>query len=238
MNQPFLRRVSRAFFLQDLVAEAIGWLPPILQNNFGKYDSLKKAFYLASQDAVEGDYLEFGVYTGASMSAAIRLSRDSFLPRARPMRYFGFDSFKGFGELSEEEKKHGWLKDENFQSNAEMVRRRLSKQLRDPSHLRLVEGYYDATLRGKKPSDYGIGKAAVILIDCDTFSAAVPVFDFIAQAVQEGTILIMDDFFLYKGSSTLGVYGAFRKFEEKMKGWRLRQMWNYGCGGVVYIVSK
>ncbi|HBT61773.1 MAG TPA: hypothetical protein DEB40_08530, partial [Elusimicrobia bacterium] len=57
-------------------------------------------------------------------------------------------------------------------------------------------------------------------------------------ALQEGTILVIDDFFLYKGSSTLGVYGAFRQFERDLKDWRLRQMWSYGCGGVAYIVSR
>lgn len=64
------------------------------------------------------------------------------------------------------------------------------------------------------------------------------VFDFIIPTLQEGTILVIDDFFLYKGSTTLGVYGAFRRFEAKLSGWTLRQMWTYGCGGVVFIVAK
>ncbi|HBT61774.1 MAG TPA: hypothetical protein DEB40_08535, partial [Elusimicrobia bacterium] len=186
MSHAFLRYASRAFFLQDLVAKAIGLLPPIIQNNLGKYDSLKKAFYLASHDGVEGDYLEFGVFTGASLAAAIHLSRRSFLPRQAPMRYFGFDSFAGFGKVTEEERGHQWHRDENFKSNADMVRRRLARLVDDPSRVRLIEGYYDSTLSARNPSDYGIGKAAVILIDCDTFTAARPVFEFIMPALQEG----------------------------------------------------
>lgn len=238
MNLKVLRAISRAFFLQDMVARAMAWLPPILQNNLGKYDSLKKAFYLTSHDGVEGDYLEFGVFTGASLAAAIRFSRRSFLPRQGPMRFFGFDSFAGFGELKEDEKGHGWLHDAHFETDAAMVRRRVERLVDDPSHIRLVEGFFSETLAGKLPQDYGIDKAAVVLIDCDTSSAAEPVFEFLALALQEGTILVIDDFFIYKGSSSRGVYGAFRKFEAGLKGWRLRPMWTYGCGGVVYIVTR
>lgn len=239
MDHGFLRRVSRAFFLQDLVARAIGALPAILQNNLGKYDSLKKAFYLTSHDEVEGDYLEFGVFTGASMAAAIRYSREGFLPRSRPVRYFGFDSFSGFGEALPEEKAHGWLRDQNFQSDEKMVRRRLLKLLNgDEGRLRLVPGYYQDTLAGKRPADYGADKASVILIDCDLYSSACHVFDFIGPALQEGTILVVDDFFLFRGSTTRGVYGAFKRFEEGLKDFTLRRMWDYGCGGVAYIVTR
>ena len=142
-----MRIASRAFFLQDLVAKFVGLLPPVIAFNLAKYDALKKAFYLTSLEGVQGDYLEFGVYTGSSLSAAINYTKKSFLPRDRPMRYFGFDSFQGFGNLLEEEKNHPFFKDTNFTTSEEMVRKRVSRKVSDKSRVQLIPGFYEQTLK-------------------------------------------------------------------------------------------
>ena len=231
-----LTLLANAFFLQKLLAKIMAVFPSVVAHNIGKYRALKQAFYMTSLDGVEGDYLEFGVYTGSSISAAIEFSKRSLVERRQPVRFFGFDSFKGFGELKSGGEEHPFYKDLNFETSAEKVRRRLSRQVKD--RIRVVAGFFDETLKGKQPSDYGIEKASVVMVDCDTYSAAVPAFDFLRPALQEGTIMLIDDFYFYKGSSKLGTYGAFLKFESAHPEWKFRRIFDYGYGGVGMIASK
>src|ERR1041385_259447 len=97
------RFMAKAFWIQNLIAKFIRLIPSVAAHNIAKYWSLKKAFYLTALDGVQGDYLEFGVFMGSSMAAAIEISKESPVPRQQPIRYFGFDSFEGFGELLKED---------------------------------------------------------------------------------------------------------------------------------------
>ena len=57
------------------------------------------------------------------------------------------------------------------------------------------------------------------------------------SSLQLGTIIILDDYFAYRGQENKGVYGAFKKFitDNKLK---TRQLFSYGMGGVVKIFTK
>ena len=63
--------------------------------------------------------------------------------------------------------------------------------------------------------------ASFICIDCDLYESAVPVFKFIEDFIQEGTIIYLDDYWVgYKGNPTKGVSRAFKeylKFSESLK---------------------
>ena len=50
--------------------------------------------------------------------------------------------------------------------------------------------------------------------------------------------MLIDDFYSYKGSSKLGTYGAFLKFESEHPEWKFRRIFDYGYGGVGMIASK
>ena len=55
--------------------------------------------------------------------------------------------------------------------------------------------------------------------------------------IQIGTYLILDDFFSYKGRNDMGVARAFWEFKEKNYV-DLREVFTYGMGGKVFVVSK
>ena len=58
--------------------------------------------------------------------------------------------------------------------------------------------------------------ASLINIDCDFYKSAVPVFKFIEDFLQEGTILYLDDYWVgYKGNPNKGVSGAFKEFAKE-----------------------
>ena len=64
--------ISKLNIFQDLISNLLNLLPYTLEHNSGKYMAIRKAHYLTSIDGIEGDYLEFGVFTGSSFAHSMR----------------------------------------------------------------------------------------------------------------------------------------------------------------------
>lgn len=188
--------LSNLFFLQNLLSKIVAlFLPPILIHNLGKYLAIKKAFYLTGLENLQGDYVEFGVFTGSSMACAIQVARHTGVKYAhRFVNFWGFDSFAGFGELSEKNK-HPFYTDLNFKTDENSVRKRLNKLVKAGQTVKLIPGHFSKTCDNVFPEEYGIRKAAIIMMDNDTFAAAKTCFKFCETLIQEGTIFIIDDYF-------------------------------------------
>jgi len=230
--------LSKLYFLQNLLSLFVSLISPVLVHNLGKYFALKKAFYLTALEDLQGDYLEFGVFTGSSFVCALNCSKRSGMKNAhKQMRFFGFDSFEGFGELPEFDQ-HPFYKDLNFETSYQSVNKRLLKAAGSRrSKIVLTKGFFNETL-SQGPQKYGIDKASIILIDNDTYSAALDCLVFCTDIVQEGTILIADDSFSYKGSSSKGVNGAIATWLQRNPHISLRKLGDYGMGGEMFIVSE
>lgn len=222
-------------FVQNLASFVHSKLPPMVEHNWQKYTALKKAFYLTALERLEGDYFEFGVFTGSSFVSAIRIHRRlKFLGNVHT-KFYGFDSFSGFGKVSDNDR-HPFYLDNIFQVNAEKVVKNINKHAHGQD-IQIVRGYFDETLGGKNAAGLGAKKARIIFIDCDLKEPADLALNFIKPVLQQGTILIMDDFFSYKGDPAKGVAGAYNEFCQKNPALSWRKLFDYGYGGVVYIVS-
>jgi O-methyltransferase len=224
--------LSKFDVLQTIPSIIISKINPAIIHNIGKYMAIKKAFFLSSIEEIEGDYFEFGVFKGSSFCHAIRCAKANvkYDKRLGAMHFFGYDSFEGFGELQESDG-HKFFKDLNFDTNFEKVYARV-KRVADVSKFTLSKGYFEQTLKGTPPS-----KSRIMFIDSDTNSSATLALSFLRQSLQEGTIIILDDYFMYKGSRNKGVAGAFQRFckQEKID---FRQIASYGIGGVIMIISR
>ncbi len=64
--------LSKLEFPQDWLSSLISGINPIVMHNLDNYHTLRKAHYLSAIDNVEGDYLEFGVFTGSSFFNSMR----------------------------------------------------------------------------------------------------------------------------------------------------------------------
>lgn len=231
--------LSKLYFLQNLLGRMVAQLiPPFLVHNLGKYFALKKAFYLVNLEELEGAYIEFGVFTGSSMACAVQCSKYSRVGDVKKRKFLGFDSFEGFGDLSKDDE-HPFYKNLNFKTDYNSVHKRLSKVLgkKNSASLELVKGFFNESCDGIEPSKYGVEKAAVILIDCDTYDGSKSSFGFIEQTLQEGTVLILDDYFSYKGKSERGIKKAFDEWKLISK-FKPRFIDNYGMGGRMFILNE
>ena len=59
-----------------------------------------------------------------------------------------------------------------------------------------------------------LGKAAIVMIDCDLYSSTKEVLKFITPLLVDGSILIFDDWYAYKGSPFKGERRATSEWLE------------------------
>jgi len=228
--------LAKLNFLQNTASRLLSGINPAVIHNIEKYLALKKVHYLSAVEDIEGDYLEFGVYTGSSFCHSIRCvdKLKKIQPSVNFTRFFGFDSFEGFGDLSEDDI-HPFYTNENFETSYESVNKRVRKMVGDMEYV-LVKGFFNESLKLGVES-YGIKKTRILFVDSDTYSSSIDAFRFVLPTIQEGSYIVLDDFFSYKGSKEKGVAKAFEEFIQE-GALSVRRVLDYGMGGCVFVVSK
>ena len=83
-----------------------------------------------------------------------------------------------------------------------------------------------------------IDKARVVMIDCDLKESTKLALEFIKPAIQEGTIILFDDFVFFKGNENKGEYGAFKDFRKKYPEILFRRIFDYGYGSKAFVAYK
>jgi O-methyltransferase len=158
-----------------------------------------------------GYYLEFGVLNGQSMIETYAMLRGLLT------HLYGFDSFSGLPALSVEDRSGLPLMPDFQEGNFQSMPPDLVKQsiiantsgLR-PEHITLVPGVFSQTLPAfDKQQLEACGPCLVAHVDCDLYSSSVDVFAFLDSVVTTGTWLLLDDYWLYRGSPRQGQRRAF-----------------------------
>jgi O-methyltransferase len=150
-----------------------------------------------------GDYLEFGVYAGASMTCMYHALREL----KKDLRLFGFDSFEGLPSTGEM-----WSSG-MFRSDLETTKANLRRNGVDLDRITLVKGWFDETLTN--PARYGIYKAGVVMIDCDLYSSAKIALTFCAPLIEEAVIFLDDWWPATLGAQNRGERRAFDEFLQE-----------------------
>ena len=228
---------KRAYWLQTLVVRLVSGLHPAIEHNVQKTLALKKAFYYAGLEALPGDYLEFGVFEGTSFIAAFENDRRLRPASLSPRAFWGFDSFEGGFKYFDPRDRHPFFREGEFTSSYQQTCQRVGRHFRGRAAWTLVPGYFEDSLAGKTALDLGIQAIAVALIDCDLGTPAQLALDFMRPALQNGSVLILDDYFAYRGSQIDGVAGAFERFKAANPALRFRRLFDYGHGGQGFVVA-
>jgi len=183
-------------------------------------------------EAVPGDILEFGVFGGVSL--ALLAEAHECDPKGMSRRIAGFDSFHGLPKGSENHsrwntgdcsKMHEW---HPLLRPGESVSKDTTLELfraceLDPPELEV--GMFDETIPATIPAKYSA--AAVVHIDCDLYESTKLVLNGIAPILQEGTVLMFDEWFAYKGDPQKGEAHAFHDFLEEHQEWGARHYHSY-----------
>lgn len=231
-----IKLIKKFLFIQNITASIIARIPPYLEFTVGKYLAIKKALYITAHDKTFGSYIEFGIFTGSSFNFAMKANKslDKVLGKSN-CDFIGFDSFQGFGDVQDNDN-HPRFNDDTFSVDEKKILKNIKKNSNNQKY-QIIKGFYKNTLL-KKPIDYGITKARVIMIDCDLKEPTTLALNFVKEILQKGTIILFDDYIFYKGDEKKGEHGAFEEFKAKNPSIKFRPAFEYGYGSKAFIVTK
>ncbi len=226
-------------------------------NYIASQDSIiYKAASFAAVNKVEGDYLEFGVFRGASYISAYYTLRHCFdevissfgftMSEAdrkltasifEKMRFFAFDSFEGLPAVSDGDTS-GFFEKGQFSASYDEFHRNLNAVAFPQKRSVVVSGWYDKTLTRAVYDEHRLAKAAIVHIDCDLYESTRSVLEFIAPLLVDGTILIFDDWFHFHGHPQRGEQKAFNEWAAKLTGWSFCDYQQEGTWRKSFIANK
>jgi O-methyltransferase len=143
-----------------------------------------------------GDYLEFGVFQGTSMTCMWQMLKEMDLGH---VRMFGFDSFEGLPDEAAIDDDGSWKPGE-FAAPYDLTKERLAEAGVPENRAGLIKGWFSDTLNDETVTRHGIGKASVIMIDADMYTSSKQALDFCVPLIDQEAVLIMDDWYASNGS--------------------------------------
>lgn len=155
-----------------------------------------------------GDYLEFGVYNGVSMSVAHAAIDAAGL---RQTRLIGFDSFEGMPHGDSQDDAGVFTGGQLYfdEASARANMRRLGVDL---DRVTLVKGWYDDTLNDATVAGLGLKRTSLVMIDCVIYPSTAAVLRFIEPLLGSSAVLIFDDW--ARRDTHLKNQGQKRAFDE------------------------
>lgn len=224
--------------------------------NWLKYDARATFFAVAMQyinwEGVEGDILEFGVSVGRSLGL-LGLSYQENLawwqytdPACLERRVVGFDTFTGLPATNEIHPRWqtgsfgaNYLNDHPFLAPGEPLSAASVEKIFVACGLprpELHTGLFQDTAPAVIPSRYQ--KAALVHIDCDLYASTLVALEAVAPILQDGTLLLFDDWFMYRGNPNKGEAGALRKFLAANPHWEAIPYQTYSVFCNSFILSR
>ena len=167
----------------------------------GGLGAIDSAMQQIASTGPNGDYYEFGVYRGYTLWHAQRAA-DNF--GVRSMRFFGFDSFDGLPEIQGNDRDAAIFFSGDYSCSMDEVETQLDAHGFDSCRGALIEGFYDRSLTPEVKQLHNMGPAALVMVDCDLYQSTVPALAFISELLQDGTIILFDDWECFGDSEQHG----------------------------------
>jgi O-methyltransferase len=208
-----------------------------------RFTTFCRAVEYVNYEAVPGDIIEFGVFTGISL--ALLAKAHSFDPKGMDRRVAGFDSFRGLPGSSESHARwqpgdcssnHSW---HPLLAMGDPVTPDVTRRLFDACGLDaplLHVGPFEETLPAAFPAAHA--RVALAHIDCDLYESTCDVLDALSPVLQDGSILLFDDWFHYRGHPAKGEARAFTEFLSAHPEWGAVQYQPYSTFCNSFILHR
>lgn len=189
-----------------------------------RWTTFCRAVEYVNYEAVRGDIVEFGVFTGISLALLARAH--SFDPKGMARRIGGFDSFQGLPGSTEEHAR--WQPGDCSSNHSWHPLLRVGEPVTPDVTLRLFESCaLDAPLLHVGPFEETFPKAfptahpqvALVHFDCDLYESTRDALAAIAPVLEDGALLLFDDWFHYRGHPGKGESRAFSEFLATHSQW-------------------
>jgi hypothetical protein len=128
-----------------------------------------------------------------------------------------------------------WMGRGGFACPRAEVDERLQKEIGKERSFELVEGWFESTLNFETKRRLGLDKVSIAHIDCDFYESAKLALNFLTDLLVDGSILVFDDWWLYKGHPDRGEQRAFREWTEEN---RIRYSEFFRTTAVSFIIHR
>jgi hypothetical protein len=238
----YIRRTARAVRNLAIGADQV----PIMSQMIRR-DARATTFFAAldyiNYERVPGDVVEFGVYTGISL--ALFAQGQAFDPKGMTRRFVGFDSFEGLPSSAIAHARwqprdcavnHSWhpMLPIGAQVTPAVTTDLFAACGLEPPALHA--GPFEETIGRVVPSIYS--EIALVHFDCDLYESTRDALALAAPALQDGAMLMFDDWFHYRGSPHKGQARAFAEFLDKHPEWVSVQYRSYSTFCQAFILSR
>jgi O-methyltransferase len=209
-----------------------------------RFEGWRRAIEFVAKSDLRGDLLEFGCFSGQSMTAFYQAEAEFSASTTGHFieRFIGFDSFEGMpigGPLDELEGyalSQGTLVPGGYACSEAQFKENLARENVDLSRVVTVKGFYEDSLKDPAVHDIVAGTTCALLhIDCDFEVSATAALKFATPLLQDGTIVLFDDWFLFRGRPDKGVRAAFDGWLPG-SGFTSTQYFTYSWAGAAFIL--
>jgi hypothetical protein len=207
-------------------------------------------------EMIAGDYVEFGVYQGASFQSAYTAFQHGFSARIaqtsgnapaehraqrealwKNMRFFAFDSFQGLPELQGVDRKSRDFSIGQYAASENEFRAHLANTGMEMERVAIVPGWFQDTCTIESFARIGLQKIAVAWVDCDLYESAHSILEPITPLLQDGSIIVFDDWFAFRGHPKRGEQRAFNEWQQQHPELMLTPFHQEGTWRMSFIVS-
>lgn len=231
-TRPLYRRLLRASFRGSTPFLELQQLHSFTPQE----EALNHAMDFAKWSALEGDYLEFGVYEGKRLSSAFHFARRNGL---KSMRFYAFDSFEGLPPISGVDAQgFRQFEEGEYACDADSFKENVAANGVDMNAVDVVPGWYRDVLNEATKERLSIQQAAIIWIDCDLYESTVPVLDFVTDYIRDGTVMIFDDWFCFRGRPDKGEQRAFWEWLDAHPDLSATEFHKFGWHGNSFIIHR
>lgn len=208
--------------------------PSIRSDRLGREHMADLAARFVKNNHIQGSYLEFGVWRGSTFAQFYH----AINRRRLRMDMYAFDSFEGLPEPVGVDALPGYepLRAGQFGCTVDQFEREMRSRRVPESAYTLVPGFYDQTLSQELAEKHGITSAALVWIDCVLYESARPVLEFLGPLLQDGTLLMFNDYYRFKGHPDLGERKAFAEFLRAWPTLRVTDYARFSSVGQAFIV--
>jgi O-methyltransferase len=216
-----------------------------------------KAAEITSAELVEGDFLEFGVFRGSTFIEAYRTLERAYLARAadrtrihspqfrqrvadrwKEMRFFAFDSFCGLPALAGIDQGTRDFEEGKFAASADEFAGNVRASGVDMRKVILVPGWFQDTCVEATRRQHRMRAASIVHIDCDLYESTKTALDFVDPLLVDGTVLVFDDWFSFRGNPQLGEQRAFAEWRATRPDLLVTEYHKEGAWRNSFIVNR
>ena len=223
MKKSFIEKIFRELIIKDY--SSIG----LDRNNIFNH-----CMEFVKKNQIDGDILEFGCYNGVSTKSLGKAYLRYYKNDSKT--FWIYDSFEGLPDLSDNGDKHpnfNPFKQGEYKSNQSIVLNKMLKLGIKNKYIKIVPGFFNEILPNVNEHPKNI---SIVHIDVDLYSSCLDVLNYLSGKLQDGTLLIFDDYYCYRGNEKYGVPKAIKEWSES-NNFTLKEYCNYGWAGKVLIFN-